>query len=245
MVGAAVAAGGVILPAVPLAALLGLASSTPAAAAVQCSAGINGIDANRFATPQEAITVAEHTQLVVDGSNPGVPVGQPLHYLIQLQFYYPWGEKTHWTVALGNTTSKNFVRRIDVDKYATKSSGLYLAHVIAYGPTGSSPCETDAFIDVKSSRPSDVEVAAGVLGVAGLAGTLGAGLLAGTEGRALSDADLLAGQAAADAEDVMLDMWAVGKTCSVLAPVAVALTIRAMMSQAVHHAVSHFTRSVS
>jgi hypothetical protein len=237
-------------PAVPLSELLGglgLAAA-PAGAASVCAAGINGTDANQLKTPQTAYKVQEHTQVAVDGSDPAVPAGEELQYMIQLQFYYPWGEKVAWTVAQGSTTTQNFARVVDVDKYATKSTGLYLVHVVAFGNGGVAPCQTDAFIDVVSSQPSDAETAAAVLGVGGLAGTLGAGLLASREGSALSDADVLASQAAADDAadfDDFMDMWAWGGMCAVVAPLAMALTVKALMSDLFHHAVAHLTRSVS
>ena len=246
LAGLGVAALAIVGPAVPMSELLGglgLASA-PAAAASTCAAGINGTDANQLRTPQTAYTVQEHTQVAVDGSDPALPAGQDLVYKIQLQFYYPWGEKVSWTVADGDSTSQNFAKVVDVDKYATKSTGLYLVHVVAFGSAGEAPCQTDAFIKVVSSKPSDLETAAAVLGVGGLAGTLGAGLLASREGSALSDADVLASQAAADdAEESMWEAFTWGGMCAVMAPLAMTLTIKALMSDLFHHAVAHLTRS--
>lgn len=240
----------VVGPAIPMARLLGGLAPAAAEAVTVCAAGINGTDANGLQTPQKAYKVQEHTQVSVDGSDPGVAAGDELHYLIQLQFYYPWGEKVHWTVAEGNTTSQSFVRTVDVDKYATKSTGLYLVNVVAYGPGGSAPCQTSAFVDVTSSSTSDAEVVAGALGVAGLAGTVGAGLLAAREGSALADADLMAEDAAALEGDptAILDIWGglmEFGMCAVLAPLAVALTLKAMISHQFHHVLAHITRSIT
>ena len=229
-------AGGVAAPVIFL-------SAAPAAAAPTCSATIGGQDANQFTTPDKAYTVREHTSVAVAGQNVYLLGGTPLHYLIQMQFYLPFGDKVGWTVAQGDSSSNVFRRTVEVDKYAKYSTGLYLVHVVSFGPAGEGVCAVDGFVNVVPSGLSDVEIGGFAIGGLGLVGATLAGVTAAQEGRKLSDPDKLAEDAAADAQE---DFWETMEdlhSCGFLVIPALLLLGRAVLSNAFHAAVHHLTRS--
>jgi len=163
-----------------------LFTAGPAGATVDnCTATIGGANANVFSTPEDAYRVAQHSTVVVTGTNSRVQTGDVLTYDIELQIYLPF-KRISWTVASGSTESNTFGQVVDVDKYAKYGSGLYLVHVVSAGPFTGSQCETDAFVNVTASGISDAEIGGIVIGGLGVAGASYAGISAAREGQDLA-----------------------------------------------------------
>lgn len=240
---------GVAAPAVMMTELV---TAAPAGAASECTGTISGQDANQFRTPDQAYKVRENASVFVTGHNSGLPPVGPLHYLVQLRFYL-LGDTFDQTVAVGDSTTNSFQRSVNVHKYATRGTGLYLVHVVSYGPAGSSVCATDGFVDVVGSGLSDAEIAGITFGLVGLAAGVGSGLSAANEGKDLTDPDKLAAAAQADAaaeveDDVafgayLLDLDSPFGYCGFLVIPALALAGKAVVSGVFHTVVQHVTRS--
>jgi hypothetical protein len=233
------------------------------ASAMTCSATANGSDVKAHQSPRTPLKVRHdqnvHLAVVADTSTGANQ--QQTAYEVKLEFA---GQQ--WTVASGAENSNRWSNDVKVAKYATYGVGLYKVVAISQDSFGNN-CFARVYVRVTGKSPLSTtagEVAAGAAGV-GVAGALVAGTRSGggftddqigsavtdfVEGEGANDgATSVADEQAAtvkqfnaehgDDSIAELDMIAF---CGSTALLGIGLTVRAMASDAGHHALAAIGR---
>lgn len=238
--------------------MLVLGAGPAGAQGAGCTATFDGVSIASHATPKTAKVVDENSRMAVTGTaldlffSPGE--ARNVAYQVKLEL-----AGAAWTVESGVSSQQTWAGSINVKNYATRGAGIYKVVAVTRS-NGGTECFGRAYVKVKSSGPLSTtagQVAAGV-GLAGLAGLAVAGARAGNEiteekvGEAVTDfieeqaggpppeTDVVDERRIAQAEftrkfDAELHLMAF---CGSMTLVAVAMTIKAVASDAAHHVVA-------